>query len=227
MNTDDFYRSAKEYQDKRAGIIADYERTMKEIEDMRGSQRFETESKRARETKEAKIKELKAQYIGSLTKSLQAMEEANGKRELTPPTADELRLIQLLKLKEQPTEKELAAAAQTLKNNALCLAVLNDIGRAQGYMKNYTSYSTEKEMGITDAENIINNLKSNLQDFLDYDTSKAGRIAAQHHADLYGTTGTEKPIPKRATFTTKSECFSELAHIGGDVLETFFAAVDK
>lgn len=226
-NTETLYTRAKEYQDKRAEIITAYETRMNELEDKRGSEYFEKESRKAVTDREEALKPLKAEYLGYFIETLNAMTAANTNRAMTPPTEEELRLIQLLKLKEKPTEAELEAAANTLCNNATCLSILTEIAHKQGYIKGFANFSKAKEMPVDTAEATINQLNGNLRDFIEHDTSRAARVAQNYHKNVYGLSGDEKPLPKRAIFQSKDECFKELAGLSGDAYDAFCAAVDN
>lgn len=225
-NTDLFYTRAKEYQGKRAAIVDEYEKRMKALEDAKGSKYFTDESKKAEDTRDEALKALKDEYGEYFRISLDAMSKANAARKMTPPTEEELRTLQLLKMKDKPTEAELAAAANTLKGNATCLSVLTEIAHNAGYMRGYMGYSETKEMPVEEAEAAIKGLASSVRDFMDYDTPRAARVAQNHHETLYGVNPNATPLPKRPLFEDKAGCFYEVARMGGDSLEAFKNAVD-
>ncbi len=225
-NTDLFYTRAKEYQGKRKGIIDVYDSSMKALEDAKGSKYFTDESKKAEDTRDEALKALKNEYGEYFRISLDAMSKANASRKMTPPTEEELRTLQLLKMKDEPTEAELAAAANTLKGNATCLSVLTERAHNAGSMRGYNNYSETKEMPVDEAESIINGLASSVRDFMDYDTRKAARIAQAHHNRFYGMTPDTLALPKRPLFEDKAGCFYEIAGLSGDSLTAFENAVD-
>ena len=69
----------------------------------------------------------------------------------------------------------------------------------------------------------MENLRSRVEDFLQYDTPRSARIAARYYQEHYGT---ETKLPKRAKFTDKDSCFSELSGLDSEALEQFSAIVD-
>ena len=71
-------------------------------------------------------------------------------------------------------------------------------------------------------------LQAALPDFMEHDTKRAARLAAEHNARMYGTTGNERPLPKRELFDNKADCYAEFTHgmLSGDALTAFCAAVD-
>lgn len=225
-NTDLFYTRAKEYQGKRAAIVDEYEKRMKALEDAKGSKYFTDEAKKAEDKRDEALTALKDEYNGYFNIAFDAMRKANAARKMTPPTEEELRTLQLLKMKEKPTEAELAAAANTLKGNVTCLSVLTEIAHNAGYMRGYMGYSETKEMPVEEAEAAIKGLASSVRDFMDYDTPRAARVAQNHHETLYGVNPNATPLPKRPLFEDKAGCFYEVARMGGDSLEAFKNAVD-
>lgn len=225
-NTDLFYTRAKEYQGKRAAIVDEYEKRMKALEDAKGSKYFTDEAKKAEDKRDEALTALKDEYNGYFNIAFDAMRKANAARKMTPPTEEELRTLQLLKMKEKPTEAELAAAANTLKGNVTCLSVLTEIAHNAGYMRGYMGYSETKEMPVEEAEAAIKGLASSVRDFMDYDTPRAARLAQNHHETLYGVNPNATPLPKRPLFEDKAGCFYEVARMGGDSLEAFKNAVD-
>lgn len=225
-NTDLLFRRAKEYQDKRKGIVDEYEARMKALEDAKGSKYFTDEAKKAEDKRDEALTALKGEYGEYFRISLDAMSKANAARKMTPPTEEELRTLQLLKMKDKPTEAELAAAANTLKGNATCLSVLTEIAHNAGYMRGYMGYSETKEMPVDEAESIIKGLASSVRDFMDYDTKKAARIAQAHNERFYGVNPDAPALPKRPLFEDKAGCFLEVCGIAGDTLTAFENAVD-
>lgn len=225
-NTDLFYTRAKEYQGKRAAIVDEYEKRMKALEDAKGSKYFTDEAKKAEDKRDEALTALKDEYNGYFNIAFDAMRKANAARKMTPPTEEELRTLQLLKMKDKPTEAELAAAANTLKGNVTCLSVLTEIAHNAGYMRGYMGYSETKEMPVEEAEAAIKGLASSVRDFMDYDTPRAARLAQNHHETLYGVSPNATPLPKRPLFEDKAGCFYEVARMGGDSLEAFKNAVD-
>ena len=225
-NSDLFYSRAAEFQSKRKEIIDTYESTLAKLEKAKGSQLYTEETEKAAKTRDAALQALQSEYREYFRISLDAMSKANAARKMTPPTEEELRTLQLLKMKEKPTEAELQAAANTLKGNATCLSVLTEISHNAGYMRGYMSYSETKEMPVEEAEDAIKGLASSVRDFMDFDTPRAARLAINHHNTLYGAPAEAPALPKRPLFEDKAGCFYEVCGLAGDTLTAFENAVD-
>lgn len=226
-NTDIFYRNAKEYQSRRKDIIDEYEQRVNFLRDMVGSKYYTDEMKKAADTRDNKINALKEQYSVSFDGVLKAMYDTNHARKMKAPTDDELRIIQLLKMHEKPTEQELITAANTLKDNPACLSVLKEIAKKAGYYTITHGFdATAKELSIDEIDNIIKDLKSHLIDFMSYDTKKSSRRIQQYVSDHYGNAPDAPALAKRPLFEDKAGCFLEVCGIDGNTLTAFENAVD-
>lgn len=225
-NTDLLFKKLLEFQNKRKAATDNYDKRLTEIADTKGSKYFDDEAKKASDTKNAALDALRAEYGPVFDRTLQSMAETNGKRGITPPTEDELRLLQLLKMRDSVTETELEAAANTLSGNPTCLAALTEIAHKQGFLRGYMSYATSKEMPVDVAESTIKGLASAIRDFMEFDTPRAARTYQEFHDRRYGVDLNAAPLPKRLPFTDKAGCYKRLAGLSGDDLTAFCKAVD-
>lgn len=162
-NTDLFYSLAKEYQDKRRQKMQSFENRSEQLSQMRGNRYFDAEMTKATNEKDAALTSLKREYSEHFGAVLSSMDKANRQRKLTPPTEEELRLISLLKMKDKLTEQELDAAANMLKGNSTCLAVLTKIAHKQGYLRGYMNCSDNAEMSAESVKTAIDSLNSSVR----------------------------------------------------------------
>lgn len=224
-NTDMFFGDARAYQAKRAEIVSEFENALKDLENKKGSAFYSEKLKEAEMRRNSALYELRSEYAERFNHELEAMAKANGRRGMMAPTDEELRILQLVKMKDHPTEPELEAAAKSLRGNPACLSVLTDIARKNGYIRGYMSYAESKEMPVDAAEAIINGMYGYTRDFMEHDTTRAARLAREQHGAVYGSGGVRE-LPKRKPFETKEECFELLARVSGDELTAFCMAVD-
>ena len=232
-NSELFFIKARDFQNKRKEIMETYETRAAQLEDAKGSKYFTDEMKKATDARDSALDALKSEYRESFRIALDGMSKANGSRGTTPPTEEQLRLLQLLQMRgvvDEPQraafQKDLDRAANTCAENAMCISVLNHIARKNGFLRGY--HSTAKEMSVDDADRMIKDLHAALPDFMEHDTGRAARLAQEHNARMYGLTGNEAPLPKRPLFDDKAGCYAELTHgmLSGDALNAFCAAVD-
>lgn len=225
MNSELFFRKAVAFQDERKRIMDEYEKRIASLESTRGSKFYEDEMKAAEDKKTADLAALRAEYSAGFRAILESMSKTNHSRKLLAPSAEQMRLLQLLKMREKITEPEMEAAAATLADNVTALAVLNEIGHAAGFVRSFMDAAESKEMAVDEVDQIIKSLGDALADFQAYDTRATARKMANRNAELYGTQPIE-PLPKRPLFSTKSGCYETLINLSGDALESFCAAVD-
>ena len=225
-NTELFFRTVKKFQDGRNDINSTFEKRMKELERTKGSQYYTDESAKAQTERDNALKALKAECGESLNGTLERMARTNRQRPMKAPTAEELNILQLLKLKDNISEQELESAAIALKGNPTCLSALTEIGRKAGYLRGYNHYAESKEMSIEETEGALRQLAKNVDDFLQYDTRKTARIAEKFQRDHYGK-GESRPLPKREPCSDLRGAMKQLLpSMNEDRLESFYNAVD-
>ena len=152
------------------------------------------------------------------------MRTTNSKRGMNAPTPEELRVIELLKLRDTVTREELDAAANTVSGNPACLSALSEIARRHGILKGYEHYSTSTEMPISKVDDTINSLARGIDDFLKFDTSRAARVASEHMRRRWGIKQTE-PLAKRKRFEDQGEFYAEVAGLSDGEMEAFSNAI--
>ena len=225
MNTELFYNRALEYQNKRNAAIAEYDGTMKKIASAKGSEFYDDAAREARDKKAAALSALKSEYTPMFNDIFSDMEAKNSSRGLKAPTAEELSIIQLLKLKKSVSKADLDAAAVSLKNNSSCLTILSEMARESGIFASYDNYGGNREMSIEAAGNAIDALRSSTADFLSHTTTRAARLYVQHRGYAYGDADNQE-LPARPNFSDKAGCFAEIGGMNEGELAAFEAAVD-
>jgi hypothetical protein len=221
-NTEAFYARAKEYQDKRAQLVSDYEERLESLKKYEGSVGYEEDLKELQEAHINDLRALQDAYRLSLMTILKGMELTLSKRKINPPTNDQLNLIHLLKMRDKVSQEELDRVAEMVKDNGIACGVVQEIAKANGIMKNYESMC--EEMSSSYAQKVINGIRYGLEDWLQFDTPKAGRFVNKYHNEHYGTP--ERKLQKRPLFKDMAGCFEDLAGLDYDGLLLFSEAVD-
>lgn len=223
-NSDLFYSKAAEFQSKRKAVMDTYEKTIAGLERARGSQLYTEETQKAAQARDTALKALRDEYRGSFSTALGAMAAENDKRGETPPTAEQLSILQALKMRDKVTRADLDRAANSCKNNPLAISVLNELSQKCGIFHVYRAETGE--MGVEDTAQAINSLRRSVNDFMEHDTQKAARIAANYYETVYGNTGNGRNLPKRPLFSDKEGCFNTLLGMDKATCAAFCAAVD-
>lgn len=221
-NTEAFYQKTKKYQDERRKIVLEYENQVKALERFKGSAGYQEDLQKLKEDHEAKLKQLRTESEGGLHVILGEMMDAIGRRSIEAPTADQLNLLTVLKMKNHVTDEDLERVARAVKDNPIALDVVKEIARDKGLMP-YLS-DLEVEMSSEAAKRIVDRMRSNVNDFLLHDTSYASRLAKEHHDRLYGDDG-RQPV-KAELFEDLEGCFDKFAGIHGTEFQLFSEIVD-
>lgn len=218
-NTELFFAKALKFQEKRSALVEAYETKLKGLEKFRGSAGYDQEVKALKKKHEADLTALREEYEPGFRTVLDAMVAAIGRRNLTPPTADQVATLQVLKMKRRVTADDIARAAQTVKDSRLALDVLADIAQEHGVP--HSGFDDLcPEMSTADALRAVDNLRSGINDFMTHDTKKISRIAADYYARHYGDNGgNETALPKREQFTDREGCFREIGGIDAGAME--------
>lgn len=204
-NTELYFKKMKAFQDKRSEIMETYEKELQSIERFKGSTGYDDEKKKLKEKLEEDLSSLRDEYRPGLLVVLGGMMDAIGKRSVSAPTSDQVNLLSVLKMKRKVTLEECQRTAEAVKNNPIAVSVVTEIAHDHGIMHSFDHLCPE--MSSQRASEIVTGMKNNLEDFLQYDTTKASRIAKDYHDRLYGET--ESGLTKRRLFTNQAEFYRE------------------
>ena len=106
-NTEVFYARAKQFQDKRAQLVSDYEKKLDSMKRYEGSKGYQEDLEKLQKAHSEDLKALQDEYRVSLRTILKGMDEALSRRKVNPPTNDQLNLIHLLKMRDKVSREEL------------------------------------------------------------------------------------------------------------------------
>jgi membrane-associated HD superfamily phosphohydrolase len=221
-NTEAFYTKAKQYQDKRAQLVSDYESKVESMKRYEGSSGYQEDLERLQKAHNEALTALQGEYRSSLRTILKGMDEALSRRKVNAPTNDQLNLIHLLKMRDKVSQEELDRVFEMVKDNGIAVGVIQEVARSNGIMKNYEARC--EEMSSSYAQKVINGLNEAVEDWIMYDTPRAGRVANKFNAQHYGAP--EAKLKKRPLFEDMDGCFSDLAGLDQEGLRLFSEAVD-
>lgn len=215
------YVYLKEFQKRRLKMMEDYDLAAKRLKRFEGSSGFVEDMNKLQKKLENDLKALQTEYRPKLQRIFERMEAAVDGRKMDPPEGWMVNMLQILRMKENVTSEDLDKVAESVKECGLALDVVDEIAKKHGILR---SYSTRGEMSSKHAREIIRGLRSGAEDFLQHDTTRSARIAAERHADLYNAN--IGPLRKRPVFDTAEGCYLEIGGISGDSLAQFRKIVD-
>lgn len=204
-NTELYYAKMKEFQDKRAELTEAHDKKVKSLERFKGSKGYEEDLKKENDRFEAEMTALRDEYRPGLLTVIGGMMDAIGKRSVSAPTNDQVNLLNVLKMKKRVTLEECQRTAEAVKDNPIAVSVVTEIAHDHGIMQSFDYLCPE--MSSQKASDIVTGLKNGMEDFLQYDTTRASRIAKKYHEEHYGAV--EGGLTKRKLFTDQADFYRE------------------
>lgn len=221
-NSDLFFSVAKSFQDTRRSAWEAYQKRMSDLEPARGSQLYADESQRTQADFENACAALRAEAGKTLFTALEGMRTANARRGVTPPTPEDVALLQVLKMRENLTADEIVQAANSMTSPA-ALEALRELNYTRGFVNVQASTFDRGGMTISSVDGRLTEARRTVRDFLDHDTPLQARLYQEHAMHLHGM---EVEVPRRALFETKEACFQQLFGVSGQRYSDFVDAVD-
>lgn len=152
--THEYYRIAQAHRDALRAIWATYEETMNRLERYKGSAGYDDDEREAARVRDEAIK-AQGQVTGkAFDQVLKSMREKVGGHVVAPPSDDELRLLQVLKMREKISKEELQSAGRALQDNTVALHALDDIAQAHGHHAMFIKYPAWRDSENTHQEKI-------------------------------------------------------------------------
>lgn len=204
-NTELYYAKMKAFQDKRAELTEAHDKKVKSLERFKGSKGYEEDLKKENDRFEAELAALRDEYRPGLLTVIGGMMDAIGKRSVSAPTNDQVNLLNVLKMKKRVTLEECQRTAEAVKDNPIAVSVVTEIAHDHGIMQSFDYLCPE--MSSQKASDIVTGLKNGMEDFLQYDTTRASRIAKKYHEEHYGAV--EGGLTKRKLFTDQADFYRE------------------
>ena len=103
-NTEAFYTRARQFQDKRAQLVSDYEKKLDSMKKYEGSKGYQEDLEKLQKAHREALTALQDEYRSSLRTILKGMDEALSRRKINAPTNDQLNLIHLLKMRDKVSQ---------------------------------------------------------------------------------------------------------------------------
>lgn len=129
-NTEYFYSTVRQYRQGLAEINAKFDRQIEAKAGYAGSPRYTEDAKGIERDRATEIAALRADCAESFDTCIKSMELHAQSRPAVAPTDEQMRLVQLLKLKESVTRDDLTHAALACEGCPIALGVLEEIAIA-------------------------------------------------------------------------------------------------
>ena len=224
-NTANLYRTIATFMQARSEAREELQVMTRRYASARGSQMYADEMSKAKQKWEQTIAGAQLIAKQEIRETLKAMAEKADKIKMQPPTEEQLRILQLLKMKSRLTEAECDGAANAMDGNAAALALLDEMATESGIahvpfvrrlaVKTYspdTARQTIKELGEACFE-IVNNTSG---------ASRPALLSKQWHKNTFGGSFDPFELPQEKPFEDENEFYTRM----NIPLSAFSAAVD-
>ena len=214
--TRDFYEAVRDFQIRRDQIDREFFEKRDALADAAGSKMYVDGMAKARRERQEGTEAAKAELRKSVKRITDSMRENLSHRKLTPPTAEQLAVLEALKMRDTVSEAELVHAAASMDGNSLCIGVLADIAKKNGYTHTYSSYC--REFPEAACCRVISNLAAGAERLTETAASQAAFLAAKHHVEHYGGEFDPDSLPRTKPYENVEDCIAGLGS-GLDVLD--------
>lgn len=150
-NTEYFYDTVRRYRQCLTEINAKFDKRIAEKAGYAGSPRYTEDVKAIELDRASEIAALRADCAESFDTCIKSMELHAQSRPAVAPTDEQMRLVQLLKLKESVTRDDLTHAALACEGCPLALGVLEEIATAHDILGFHAGGNTLSDQFVRDA----------------------------------------------------------------------------
>ena len=209
-NTEYLFNAMRKFQDARSTARAEYLATMKKYASAQGSPYYTEQQEKAAKTRREAVEAAKADALGTVNNALSCMRSTSSKRGMTPPTEEQLRILQMLKMRKTVSPAELQAAANSMDGNGAALQVIQEIAQEQGHTpRSYVSMSTDG-LPAAAAQTAIDSLAKSCGSILadSVGANKGARLSAEHSARIHGTEFNPDDLPQEAPWANEREFYA-------------------
>ena len=225
MNTTNLYRAVADFMTARSEAIEEYLLMTRRYASAKGSQMYIDKMDEAAKKRDKAISDAQAIAKQEIRETLKAMAEKADKIKMQPPTPEQIRLLQLLKMKDRLTEAECVGAANAMDGNATALALVDELATKSGVL--HTSYVRSLAVKTYDpatARQAIRELAEACYEIVNNTTgaSKVALLTKQRHQRQYGGTFDPYELPQEEPFKDESDFYEQM----NIPLSAFSAAVD-
>lgn len=225
MNTTNLYRAVADFMTARSEAVEEYLLMTRRYASAKGSQMYIDKMDEAAKKRDKAISNAQSIAKREIRETLLAMVDKADKIKMQPPTEEQLRILQMLNLKERVTEAECVGAANAMEGNATALALVDELATKSGVL--HTSFARSLAVKIYDpatARQAIKELAEACYEIVNNTTGarKVALLTKQRHQRQYGGTFDPYELPQEEPFKDESDFYEQM----NIPLSAFSSAVD-
>lgn len=171
-----YFRDWCKYRAGLREIWASFDQGMKELEPMKGSKHYIERCEELTTARDNAIHNLRTKFQNEFSVTIEGMRQSVNTRPATPPSADQLAILQTLNLRKKVSVEDLEMAERSMSGNDFALAALQDIAVAKGV--NYRIPTTKNDLILQRIDSLADSASRLLK--LEKPDSRRERLAAAH-----------------------------------------------
>lgn len=204
--TTELFRALRDFDDTRRGnrdIFLRYKEARKQY---RGSEGYNRDMKEAEEKRRRDDETARKEAVNTINSILRKMQENAGKRPLTPPTSEQLAILQVLSMRDTVSKAELDRASVNMAGNALALSALNGIAEKHFPMGHTNYASMASELDTKRIDNLLRAVSARAGEILKSPVKKSALTGARAQ---HGMVFDEDTLPQREPLTTERDFYRD------------------
>lgn len=213
-NTEYLYNAMKQYQQARSAARAEFIETMKPLESAKGTPYYSDKRDTALRKREEAVKAAQDEARRVLSIAVNCMRNAISSRKMVPPTEEQLRILQMLNMRDKVSRAELDTAANAMDGNGSALALLSEIADKNDIPVSYDHMSTTG-LAANTAERLVLEIRAACVKRIN-DTVGARHssvLAADYYARNHGNSYNPDDLPQEAPYESEEEFYSGITSI--------------
>ena len=233
-NTFTLYDTVTTFQRRQREAYDEYIETMKGLETAKGSQYYSDRQREAMDKRKAVEDQARSDARYWIKKTAESMVEANKARKAVPPTAEQLAILQTMKLRTDISDAELEQIANAMDGNAMGLGVVNDFAKEvykkrnntnsakrnpYGFPKNYLSM-VKGDYPIEDMEREIIHIARACGTIIESDgANRVAGMAKNFHDRRYGVKTDRDTLVREKIASSEKEFYEGITAIPVETLQ--------
>ena len=164
-HTTSLSQGVRAYLDEIAGIDKFYDAELQKIERYKGSAGYDEDVKRIEQGRKSDLREARRLYDSKISKTLNDMRNVLDNRTVAakPPSEEQLRSLQLLKMRGEISKADIQRTADLCRDNRDAMSLLQEIAHERGIV-GLDLRSTDTTLSNEDARHGFDNLRRSCAD---------------------------------------------------------------
>lgn len=130
--TQQYHDTVVKFRQDLADVWEEYNTKVKRLDKYKGSSGYAKDLQKLQQERDQKIKSLQMWVSDELNGVIKGMTDSATNKSMIAPSAEQIALLQALKMREKISRHELEQAGRTLKDSPVCLSVLQEIAGKMG-----------------------------------------------------------------------------------------------